>query len=128
MIDIVAAIVLAALAVATPAVLVLASPLDLSDRRRLLGVGMVWLAAVAALGAAGAFTAFGTPAIGAAILAPLAVAVMSAARSSATRTAALGVPVALLVLANVGRLLGVFFLVLYEHGRLPPTFALSAGW
>ena len=30
--------------------------------------------------------------------------------------------------ANVGHILGAFFLVLHEHGRLPPTFAMSAGW
>jgi MFS family permease len=128
MMDILGAIVLGALAVATAAVLVLASPLDLPDRRRLLGVGIVWLAAVAGLGAAGVFTTFGIGAIAAAILAPLAIALVSAARPSAIRTAALGVPLALLVLANVGRILGAFFLVLHEHGRLPRTFALSAGW
>jgi hypothetical protein len=37
------------------------------------------------------------------------------------------VPV-LIVAVHVGRLLGGFFLVLYAEGRLPATFALSAGW
>jgi hypothetical protein len=128
MIDIVGAIVLTALAVLTTAALVLRSPLDPRARGRLLAVGLSWLVAIAGLGAAGVFTTLGVAALGVAILAPVAIALASAARPSAIRTAALGIPLGLLVLVNVGRVLGAFFLVLHEQGRLPATFALSAGW
>jgi hypothetical protein len=128
MIDIVGAIVLAALAIVITAALAFASPLDPRARSRLLAVGFVWLAAVAAFGAAGVFATFGVLAVGLAILTPLGIALVSAARPSTIRTAALGIPLALLVFVNVGRVLGAFFLVLHDQGRLPATFALSAGW
>jgi hypothetical protein len=32
------------------------------------------------------------------------------------------------VAVNVGRVLGAFFVVLLAEGRLPRTFATSAGW
>jgi hypothetical protein len=118
MIDIVGAIVLALVALATIAVLVLGSPLEPPARGRLLAVGVFWLAAVAGLGAAGVFTTFGVQAIGVAVVAPLAIALLRAPP----------IPLGLLVLASVGRILGTLFLVLHEQGRLPATFALSAGW
>jgi hypothetical protein len=126
--DVVGAVLLGSLAVVTPVALVLGSPLDPRARGRLLAVGGTWLVAVAGLGAAGVFTTLGVVAIGVAVLAPLAIACAGAARDSATRTAALGIPLGLLVVANFGRLLGAFFLVLHAQGRLPRTFALSAGW
>lgn len=128
MIDIVGAIALGTLALVTLATLVLRSPLDDPARSRLLAIGVGWLAAVAGLGAGGFFTTFGVEAIGVAILAPLAIALVSAARGSAIGTAALGIPLGLLVLVNAGRVLGAFFLALHEQGRLPSTFALAAGW
>ena len=63
-----------------------------------------------------------------AILAPIAVALFTAARSSTLRNAALDTPLAVLVAVHSGRILGVFFLMLLAAGRLPPTFAMTAGW
>jgi hypothetical protein len=70
----------------------------------------------------------GTPAIGIAVLAPVALLIVAAARSTAVRTAALGIPLAVLVAIHAQRLLGVVFLLLLDDGRLTPTFALTAGW
>jgi hypothetical protein len=41
---------------------------------------------------------------------------------------ALDTPLAVLVAIHAGRVLGVFFLLLLAAGRLPPTFAMVAGW
>ena len=95
----------------------------------MLDVDGAWLAVVTGLAAAGVFSAASrTPAIGAAVLAPVVIGVAVAGRVSALRTLALGIPLPVLVGVHVGRLLGAFFLVLLAEGRLPPTFALSAGW
>jgi hypothetical protein len=128
MLDLVGAIALAALAVVTTASLVLVSPLVPATRARLLALGAVWLLLVTGLAAAGVFATVGVPAIGVAIVAPLAIAVLRATRDTPARTLALGIPLPALVLANVGRLLGALFLVLHSQGRLPATFALTAGW
>jgi hypothetical protein len=131
MTDIVAAIVLATLGVVVPGVLILASPLDGTTARRLALAVAGWLAGVTALAAAGLFSSassVGTPAIGVAVTLPVLLGSASAARGSALRALAFGVPLALLVAVNVGRLLGAFFLLLHAEGRLPRTFAAGAGW
>lgn len=46
----------------------------------------------------------------------------------AFRRALLSVPLAGLVGMNASRVAGVFFLILYERGRLASPFAISAGW
>ena len=80
--------------------------------------------------ASGIFAAatLGTPALGLAILAPIGLVLFSAARSPAVRTLSLTLPLTVLVGIHAGRVLGVFFLILFDAGRLPPTFALAAGW
>jgi hypothetical protein len=131
MIDVVAAIVLTALAVTAPGILILASPVPAGAARRLaIGTG-VWFAVVAALAALGLFSAasrIGTPAIGVAVLAPVLALALGAARHATVRRLALGIPLTALVAVNVGRVLGAFFVVLLAEGRLPRTFATSAGW
>jgi hypothetical protein len=123
--------VLTAVAITCVAVLTLTSALDRAAAMRLAAAGAAWLAAVAAMAAAGVFASgsgVGTPAIGVAVLAPVVIVAAMAVRPSATRALALGVPLPVLVAVHVGRLLGVFFLLLHAEGRLPRTFALSAGW
>jgi hypothetical protein len=61
------------------------------------------------------------------VLGPIVLA-LATARSPLTRRLALGVPLAVLIAANAGRLLGAFFLLLHADGRLSRTFATSAGW
>jgi hypothetical protein len=41
---------------------------------------------------------------------------------------ALHTPLPALVGIHAARVFGVFFVLLFEAGRLPPTFALTAGW
>ena len=66
--------------------------------------------------------------IGLAVLMPVVVFLVSAARSPAVRSVALHTPLPALVGIHAARVLGVFFVLLFEAGRLPPTFALTAGW
>ena len=127
MIAVVAAIVLTALAVGTAGALILASPLDRGGATRLGLVAAAWLVTIAILAASGLFARV-VPAIGIAVIAPVVIGAFGALRVPALRTLALGTPLALLVVLHAGRLLGAFFLVLHTDGRLPATFARSAGW
>jgi hypothetical protein len=128
MLDVIGAITLAALAVGLTGALVLASPLDPRRATRLLVVAGLWFVTVTVLAGAGVFARVGPPAIGLAVLGPVALALASAGPGSTVRTLALGVPLSVLVLLNATRVLGAFFLLLHGDGRLPATFALSAGW
>lgn len=130
MLDIIASVTLTTLAFLIPAVLITASPLQGADRRRLGIVLLAWFALVTALAAAGLFTTRegGIPAMGVAVTAPIIVGLIAARRSAVVRTLISEIPLTLLVAVHVARLLGVFFLMLYAADRLPPTFALTAGW
>jgi hypothetical protein len=126
MIDLVAAIALTALAVTSTGALILASPLERGRAARLIVGVALWFVVVTGLAAAGLFV--NVPLLGIAVVAPVLIGALAALRGSSLRTLALGVPLALLVAVHVGRLLGGFFLALHADGRLPATFALSAGW
>ncbi len=129
MLDIIASVVLTMLAVLFPAALIIASPLEGAHRRRLGAILLSWFVLVATLAAAGLFaTANGTPAIGLAVVVPIIVGLIAARYSAAVRTLVSETPLPLLVGLHAGRLLGVFFLLLYAEARLPATFALTAGW
>jgi hypothetical protein len=130
MLDIIASVALTALAILFPAVLITASPLGRAALGRLAAVLLLWFALVAALAAAGLFstTGIGTPAIGMAVVVPIIVGLIVFRRSAALKSLVSEAPLALLVAVHAGRLLGVFFLLLYAEARLPPTFALVAGW
>jgi len=130
MIDIVASIALTTLAVLLPALFIIASPVAWAARRRLGFTLLLWFVLVTAFAAAGFFTVTngGTAAIGAAVVLPVIVGLIAFRRSAALKSLASETPLALLVAVHTGRLLGVFFLLLYAEARLPPTFALTAGW
>jgi len=130
MIDVIGAISLTALFGLCCVVLITASPVEAAARSRLALTAVAWFAGVGFLAALGVFSAAGagTPAIGLAILAPIALSLFAAARSSMLRKVALDTPLAALVAVHAGRVLGVFFLWLLAAGRLPPTFAMAAGW
>ena len=131
MIDVDGAIVLTALALTATGTLILAGPVSTVAARRLVVGAGIWLAAVTALTAAGLFSAASrvrTPAIGAAVLVPVLVVTLSSVRGSTIRRLALGLSLAALVAVNVGRLLGVFFVLFMAEGRMGPTFATYAGW
>jgi hypothetical protein len=74
MIDVIAAITLTGLAIGTTGILILSSPLGGAQARRLALSAAAWFVVLAALAAAGIFSnasRVGTPAIGAAVLAPV---------------------------------------------------------
>jgi xanthosine utilization system XapX-like protein len=86
---------------------------------------------VATLAAAGIFSAgggLGTRAVAVAVAAPVLAGLIAFTTSRPVRGLTLGVPLAVLVAIHAGRVLGVLFLLLHSAGRLPPTFALTAGW
>ena len=126
MLDTVSAILFTALVVVLVTTLVAASSLRGAQRNRLAVVLVSWFLAVAALAAAGAFASPAIPvssAVAIALVVPLVFGSIVVAR-----TDAFGIPLATLVAVNAGRMLGVTFLVLHAAGRLPATFANSAGW
>jgi hypothetical protein len=130
MIDIIGAISLTAIFGLCSAVLIGAVPVETASRMRLSVLALAWFAAVAVIAATGVFSVagIGTPLIGLAVLMPVVVFLVSAMRSPAVRSAALQTPLPALVGIHAARVLGVFFVLLFEAGRLPPTFALTAGW
>jgi len=130
MIDIIAAVTLTLLAVLFPAALIVASPTGWATRGRLGFTLLLWFTLVTALAAAGLFVSpnGGTPDIGAAVIVPIVAGLIAFWRSAALRALVSETPLALLVAVHAGRLLGVFFLLLYAAGRLPQTFAQAAGW
>ncbi|RPH62192.1 MAG: hypothetical protein EHM89_05990 [Acidobacteria bacterium] len=130
MIDIIGAISLTAIFGLCSAVLIGAVPVETASRMRLSVLALAWFAAVAVIAATGVFSVagIGTPLIGLAVLMPVVVFLVSAMRSPAVRSVALHTPLPALVGIHAARVLGVFFVLLFEAGRLPPTFALTAGW
>ncbi len=130
MIDIIGAIALTALFALCCVTVTSAAPIDAGARWKLSLAALTWFIGVGICGAAGVFAeaSLGTAAIGAAILTPIVLSLSAAARSLVVRQVALATPLPVLVGIHAGRLLGVFFVLLFEAGRLPPTFALTAGW
>ena len=125
MLDILGTVLLTAFAVVLVVALV---PVGLHRGRRMrLGVGIAaWFIVAAVLGATGAFASPVLPvgvAVGIAVFAPV-----IAGASIVWRTRGHGVPLTTLVAVHIGRILGAAFLMLYAAGRLPSTFAHSAGW
>jgi len=126
MFDILATILLTGLAAVLAATLAPAQPRSSGQRLR-FGVGIsAWFIAAAVLAALGAFASPALPvgiAVGIAVFAPLIV-----GGAIVARTQGHGIPLTTLVAVHMGRILGASFLVLYSTGRLPSTFAHSAGW
>lgn len=110
-----------------------AAAMSLGLRARIaafVGVGL-WLAALVAIGAVGGFGPGVTgpvPAVGIALFVVLATGLIAYFRVPRFRERVLQIPMPVLIAANIGRVLGVFFLILYGVGRLPAPFAPSAGW
>jgi hypothetical protein len=130
MIDIIGASSLTALFAVCSVALIGVFPVGPSVRSKFAVAAGVWFTVIALLGAAGVFSTArgGTLAIGAAVATPVLLLSFAARHSPVLRRLALGTPLAVLVGIHAGRLLGVFFLLLLDAGRLPPTFARTAGW
>jgi hypothetical protein len=121
---------LTALAILCFGTLALAGAGDRAWRGRLVGIGVAWLVAIVALAGLGLFSRtgqFGIIALGAVVLAPIIVGGIALARSRRVRLFATGIR-----WRSGGRsrraVGGGFFLALHQAGRLPPTFALTAGY
>jgi hypothetical protein len=92
---------------------------------------VIWLAAVALLGATRALGyehGLGTPGLGMAVILPILVLSIAYLKIPAAREALSRIPVWVLIAANGLRVLGFTFLVLYAAHRLPAPFAPLAGW
>lgn len=129
-IDLLASVTLAAQALLLPAILVFSSRLQNTHRAIALGIAAGWLLLLAALAAIGLFSAnlYGTPLVGMAFALPVIAVLLLRARSATLHTLITTIPLTVLVAVHVGRLLGVEFLLLQAAGRLPSTFAFTAGW
>ena len=127
MLDVAGTILLAVLAVTLVVTLVPRLREGHGVTRARLAVGLsAWFVVAALLGIAGAFASPALPpgvAVGIAVLAPV-----IAGAGLVARTRGHGIPLTTLVAVHVGRVLGAAFLMLYSAGRLPYTFAHSAGW
>lgn len=130
MLDIIGGISFTAVFALCCTVLIGWSAVGAAERLTLTITAVLWFAGVAALAALGLFSAAtaGTPAIGLALVSPLLLSLWAVRHFSSFREAALGLPLPALVAVHAGRILGVFFVLLFATGRLPPTFALTAGW
>src|SRR5215831_6097738 len=130
MLDLLGWIGLPALAVGCVAFLSSDVPVKGGARKAGMWTFLTWLAVVTLLAASGIFHAIGvgTPALGIAVAAPLIVGVFAYARSEVLRSYLTRIPLQHIVALHAGRILGVMFFALYYAGRLPATFALSAGW
>lgn len=111
----------------------LAGATSLSPRARIAaftGVG-IWLGVLVATSALGWFAAGVTgpvPTVGIAFVAVLAAGLIAYFRVPQFRERVQRIPLPVLIAANIGRVVGAFFLILYSVGRLPAPFAPSAGW
>ena len=126
MLDVLGTILLIALAAIFVATLVPRREGHGVTRARLAIALSAWFIVAASLGLAGAFASSRLPAgvaVGIAVLVPV-----IALAGRVARAQGHGIPLATLVALNSGRVFGVAFLMLYSAGRLPFTFAHSAGW
>jgi hypothetical protein len=128
--DSLASVTLAAQALLVPTIMVISSRLDGLHRTVVLGIAGGWLLLLASFAAAGLFSAsaYGIPLVGVAVAVPVIAVLLLRARSGTLRSLISTIPLTLLVAVHVGRLLGVEFLLMQAAGRLPATFAFSAGW
>ncbi len=95
------------------------------------GVFTLWFAAVAAAASFLLFdprVGFGTPAMGVAVVIPVAAALLLGAYAPRLKAAIRSVPMTALISVHTVRVLGLFFVLLYLGGRLPAPFAPTAGW
>jgi hypothetical protein len=130
MLDIIGAISLTGLFGLCCAVLASSVPIDAAVRAKAAVVALAWFAGISLLAAMGVFASpsLGTPAIGIAVLTPVVLFLVAAARSAIVWNVVRETPLPVLVGIHLGRVLGIFFVLLFYADRLPPTFALTAGW
>jgi hypothetical protein len=111
----------------------LSSALSVTARQRVIVAAAFagWFCLVLAAGATGAFsfqTGIGAPAVGLAVVIPIAVLSLLVLGTSRGRELVRRVPLAGLVGIHSVRVLGLTFVLLYAATRLPAPFAPVAGW
>jgi hypothetical protein len=113
-----------------PTILVVGSRLDRTRRLVVLAIAGGWLLLVTALADAGIFVrqGIGTPLLGIAVTTPIVATLLLRNRSATLHTLITSIPLTWLVVIHVSRIIGVDFLALHAAGRLPASFAYSAGW
>lgn len=102
-----------------------------SGRMRAAVILAAWFAVVVALGATGALnlrTELGVPALGVAVVLPIAVLCFAFLGIAPVRAAVSAMPLPALIAVHVLRILGVLFLLLHAKQLLPAPFAPVAGW
>jgi hypothetical protein len=89
-----------------------------------------WFVLILAFGATAALGPAGgrAPALGLAVVLPVAALASAYFALPSVRNAMATTPLPALIAVHAIRVLGVIFLVLYANGRLPAPFAPSAGW
>jgi hypothetical protein len=89
-----------------------------------------WFVLVLAIGATGALSPAGggAPALGLAVVLPVAALVWAYFALPSVRNAMAATPLPALIGLHAIRVLGISFIILYAEGRLPAPFAPSAGW
>ncbi len=93
-----------------------------------LGVWFIIVVILAATRALYYEHGLGTPGLGLAVVLPIAILCLTAARVQSLRENFHQVPLWLLVGVHTVRLLGLSFIILFAAGRLPAPFAPVAGW
>ena len=128
--DLLIAVIATASAAIVIASLVLSTPASVRQRIGSAAVLAAWFFAAVTFAAAGIVSpgGLGTPAVGLAVVIPIAVVAILAARDSVIRDALYGIPVPVFIAVNIVRVFGIFFVIHYAGGRLPAPFAPSAGW
>jgi len=129
--DLLASIEITACAAIAIAVLAAGFGEDTRARVRIASALGAWYTAIAALAALGAFRyqyGFGVPAIGTAVMLPIAVFGWRVLRSPSLRHRLQTISLSTLIGVNAIRVFGATFLVLHAAGRLSDPFASVAGW
>ncbi|MGO1074047.1 hypothetical protein [Inquilinus sp. CA228] len=129
--DLLAAIGLTAGAAILVAGLSIAIPAGSAGRVLAATVLAGWFALIAGLGAAGLFDdvrGLGPPALGLAVLLPVAILALGRARPGLLQRAWRGIPLPVLIGLHATRVAGIVMVLWHEAGRLPAPFGPIAGW
>jgi hypothetical protein len=131
MLDIVGSLLFGAICAADVTALISLAAIRPAARFAAFSIAAAWTSLVFAIGALGGFAQgvtgpFPTPVI--AFLVLMSGGLVAWFAWPAFRHALLSIPLAGLIGVNASRIVGVFFLILYERGRLAAPFAISAGW
>jgi hypothetical protein len=129
--DIIGAISLTAAAAFLVGTIAAVYPATLSARLRVIAAFALWFALVvlvSGLDLLDPVKGFGVPALGFAIVIPIAVMAFAAAGSGERWRHVLAIPMPALILPHMLRILAIQFLLLWSAGRLTAPFAPFAGW